>query len=125
MLNSKKQPLWLEFENADGGAPHVVIFKCGDDLRQDALALQVVAVLEAAWSAEALGIEMTPYACVPTSIGAGFVEVVTPALTTASIAHSTRRRRCATGSPCARARSMCRLPTSSPTSRARAVAARR
>jgi hypothetical protein len=28
---------------------------------------------------------MTPYACVPTSIGAGFVEVVTPALTTASI----------------------------------------
>jgi hypothetical protein len=46
VLNSKKQPLWLEFENADGGAPHVVIFKCGDDLRQDALALQVVAVLE-------------------------------------------------------------------------------
>ena len=43
-------------------------------------------MLEAAWRAEALGIEMTPYACVPTSIGAGFVEVVTPALTTASIA---------------------------------------
>ena len=35
VLGSAKAPLWLEFTNAVvGAAPHVVIFKTGDDLRQ-------------------------------------------------------------------------------------------
>ena len=38
VLGSAKTPLWLEFRNAvAGAAAHVVIFKVGDDLRQDQL----------------------------------------------------------------------------------------
>jgi hypothetical protein len=41
-MSSKKVPLWLCFDNADKeGAPLVVLFKSGDDLRQDQLTLQV------------------------------------------------------------------------------------
>lgn len=89
VMQSKKTPLWLEFEacEAQRGARtrHVVIFKCGDDLRQDMLALQVVRVLERAWQVAALGIEMTPYACTATAIDCGFIEAVSPATTMASI----------------------------------------
>ena len=42
VMNSKKRPLWLNFVNSKvGGKPHVVLFKSGDDLRQDLLTLQV------------------------------------------------------------------------------------
>jgi hypothetical protein len=89
VMQSKKMPLWLEFEACEPTrgtrTRHAVIFKCGDDLRQDMLALQVVRVLERAWQAAALGIEMTPYSCVATAIDAGFIEAVAPASTVASI----------------------------------------
>ena len=36
-------PLWLTFENLDPvGEPFSVIFKAGDDLRQDALTIQLL-----------------------------------------------------------------------------------
>lgn len=42
VMNSKKRPLWLSFQNAEPGSPnHVVLYKYGDDLRQDLLTLQV------------------------------------------------------------------------------------
>ena len=41
-MDSKKLPLWLVFENAEADKPDIyVIFKTGDDLRQDQLTLQV------------------------------------------------------------------------------------
>jgi phosphatidylinositol-4,5-bisphosphate 3-kinase len=40
-MDSKKLPLWLVFKNADpNGKTKSVIFKSGDDLRQDMLTLQ-------------------------------------------------------------------------------------
>lgn len=44
-MASKKKPLWLQFKRADSSTlskdPIGIIFKDGDDLRQDMLILQV------------------------------------------------------------------------------------
>lgn len=47
-MASKKKPLWLQFKHADPTTlckdPIGIIFKDGDDLRQDMLILQVAGV---------------------------------------------------------------------------------
>jgi hypothetical protein len=42
VMGSAKRPLWLVFRNADPlGAKVIIMFKAGDDLRQDCVTLQV------------------------------------------------------------------------------------
>ena len=46
-MSSKKVPLWLVFNNAEEDAPPIsVIFKFGDDLRQDLLTLQLLKIMD-------------------------------------------------------------------------------
>lgn len=51
-MASKKKPLWLEFSyvesEAPAGCPVGIIFKHGDDLRQDMLIIQVDFLLQLA-----------------------------------------------------------------------------
>ena len=85
-MDSKKVPLWLVFKNADPlGDSLVVIFKAGDDLRQDALTLQIIRIMERKWEREGLDLKLSPYGCVSTGNETGFIEVVLNSNTTANI----------------------------------------
>jgi len=85
-MHSKKMPLWLVFKNADPhGENPVVIFKSGDDLRQDMLTLQMIRIMDKIWKKHELDLQMTPYRCVATGHQNGMIEVVINARTTANI----------------------------------------
>ncbi|GAM18279.1 hypothetical protein SAMD00019534_014540 [Acytostelium subglobosum LB1] len=85
-MDSKKLPLWLVFENAEPFAkPLTVIFKVGDDLRQDILTLQVIRIMDKIWKSCGLDLRLQPYKCVATGNGVGMIEVVLNANTIANI----------------------------------------
>ncbi|KAA0175389.1 hypothetical protein FNF27_03089 [Cafeteria roenbergensis] len=76
VMSSKKLPLWLVFESATGGDNFTVMYKNGDDLRQDQLTLQVLRVMNAMWLGEGLDMCMLPYECVSTGDELGMLEMV-------------------------------------------------
>jgi len=77
-MDSKKKPLWLVFENADPGADDVyIIFKNGDDLRQDMLTLLSLRIMENVWKKAGLDHSLIPYRCLSTGPLVGLIEVVT------------------------------------------------
>ena len=85
-MDSKKVPLWLVFANADPfGDKHTVMYKSGDDLRQDALTLQIIRIMEHQWEREGLDLRLSPYGCVATGNEKGFIEIVLNSDTTANI----------------------------------------
>lgn len=85
-IDSASLPLWLEFVNADPvGDPVYVIFKSGDDLRQDALTLQMLSIMDRLWKEDGLDLQMSMYNCVSTGERRGMVEVVPDAVTIAQI----------------------------------------
>lgn len=98
VMASKKKPLWLQFKKADPTTlsqdPIGIIFKDGDDLRQDMLILQVsgsmalkerlrnepnfpalscllcsrqiLLIMESIWETESLDLCLLPYGCIST-----------------------------------------------------------
>lgn len=86
VLSSKKQPLLVVLRNADPGGDDVhVIYKHGDDLRQDQLTLQLVRFMDELWRNQGLDLQMWPYRCVASGAESGMIEVVREARTTADI----------------------------------------
>jgi hypothetical protein len=86
VMDSKKLPLWLVFKNADPlGASIYIIFKAGDDLRQDLLTLQMLDLMDNVWKSSGLDLHMIPYGCVATGEGVGMIEVVLSSDTVANI----------------------------------------
>ena len=91
VMDSKKKPLWLEMENADARAGErvVMMFKAGDDLRQDALTLQLLRVMDRLWRAGdargGLDLRLKPYGCAATGKDLGMIEIVKSASTVARI----------------------------------------
>ncbi|KAL4144704.1 hypothetical protein PRNP1_013830 [Phytophthora ramorum] len=86
VMESKKRPLFLQFESAKAqhGRPYV-IFKSGDDLRQDQLVLQILRVMDDLWREAGLDLCLLPYACISTGDEIGMIEVVGDSETLASI----------------------------------------
>ena len=90
VMGSRKCPLWLVFENADPSAPPVyVIFKAGDDIRQDLLTLQMLKTMDKRWKQEGLDLHMRPYGCVCLGDMMGMIEIVLNAETIANITAAT------------------------------------
>eukprot|EP00479_Gromia_sphaerica_P010074 TRINITY_DN4494_c0_g1_i1.p1 TRINITY_DN4494_c0_g1~~TRINITY_DN4494_c0_g1_i1.p1 ORF type:complete len:155 (-),score=32.34 TRINITY_DN4494_c0_g1_i1:515-979(-) len=90
-MSSKKIPLWLVFNNSDAGSlPKCVLFKSGDDLRQDMLTLQLLRVMDRIWLANGIDLRMKPYTVLATGVdvngeGVGMIEVVTDSDTISGI----------------------------------------
>ncbi|EDQ90091.1 PI3K-CA alpha [Monosiga brevicollis MX1] len=82
VFDSAQRPLWIEFDNADKmGNSFNVMFKNGDDLRQDMLTLQLIAIMDRLWQEQGLDLQMTPYACLSTGDMVGLLEMVMGAKT--------------------------------------------
>ncbi|KAM6986839.1 phosphatidylinositol 4,5-bisphosphate 3-kinase catalytic subunit gamma isoform 2-T2 [Aplochiton taeniatus] len=92
VMASKKKPLWLQFKRADpttlSSDTIGVIFKDGDDLRQDMLILQILVIMESIWEAESLDLSLLPYGCISTGNRIGMIEIVKDATTIANIQQS-------------------------------------
>lgn len=86
VMDSKKKPFWLEWTNDDEkGGSIELIFKCGDDLRQDMLTLQLIEVMDNIWQAEGYDLRLNPYGCIATGHEEGMIEVVQNSKTLAKI----------------------------------------
>eukprot|EP00494_Astrolonche_serrata_P023604 UN23862 len=81
-MDSKKVPIWLRFKNIDPDSDDVVVlFKSGDDLRQDMLTLQIFKTMDKAWLQEGLDLRLKPYRVMAMGIneekeGVGMVQIV-------------------------------------------------
>ncbi|GAB0088558.1 phosphatidylinositol 4,5-bisphosphate 3-kinase catalytic subunit delta isoform [Sergentomyia squamirostris] len=86
VMDSKMRPLWIVFENADiHGDDIYVIFKNGDDLRQDMLTLQMLRIMDRIWKSHGYDFRMNPYSCISMERRLGMIEVVLNAETIANI----------------------------------------
>lgn len=88
VMDSAKRPLWLVWKNPDpladklkGHEMSAIIFKNGDDLRQDMLTLQVISIMDSIWHREGMDLRMMPYNCLATGSQVGMIEVVMNATT--------------------------------------------
>uniref|UniRef100_A0A8B9ZY56 Phosphatidylinositol 4,5-bisphosphate 3-kinase catalytic subunit delta isoform n=1 Tax=Anas zonorhyncha TaxID=75864 RepID=A0A8B9ZY56_9AVES len=85
-MDSKMKPLWIVFNNEETSGGGVgIIFKNGDDLRQDMLTLQMIQLMDVLWKQEGLDLRMTPYGCLSTGDKTGLIEVVMHSDTIANI----------------------------------------
>ncbi|XP_063064026.1 phosphatidylinositol 4,5-bisphosphate 3-kinase catalytic subunit gamma isoform [Engraulis encrasicolus] len=92
IMASKKKPLWLEFSCVDphGSAspPVGIIFKQGDDLRQDMLVIQTLNIMDSIWQERSLNLNLVPYGCISTGHNIGMIEIVRDAVTIAAVQRS-------------------------------------
>lgn len=81
-FNSNAVPLKLSFLNEDPLGDNInVIFKSGDDLRQDMLTLQVIRIMNKIWIQEGLDMRMVIFRCFSTGRAKGMVEMIPSAET--------------------------------------------
>ncbi|XP_070686235.1 phosphatidylinositol 4-phosphate 3-kinase C2 domain-containing subunit alpha [Pempheris klunzingeri] len=76
-FNSNAVPLKLALVNADPLGEEInVMFKVGEDLRQDMLALQMIRIMDRIWLQEGLDLRIVNFKCISTGKDKGMVELV-------------------------------------------------
>lgn len=86
IMKSKKMPLFMSMRNSETPSEFIqIIFKDGDDLRQDIITLQMIQVMDTIWLENGLDLRMKPYLVVATGDQSGMIEIVMNSKTTADI----------------------------------------
>ncbi|XP_066146001.1 phosphatidylinositol 4,5-bisphosphate 3-kinase catalytic subunit delta isoform isoform X1 [Euwallacea fornicatus] len=86
VMDSKMKPLWILYEKYDRYGEDVsIIFKNGDDLRQDMLTLQMLKIMDRLWKREGYDLRMNPYNCISLDHRLGMIQVVLKSETIANI----------------------------------------
>uniref|UniRef100_A0A3P9LP67 Phosphatidylinositol-4-phosphate 3-kinase catalytic subunit type 2 alpha n=1 Tax=Oryzias latipes TaxID=8090 RepID=A0A3P9LP67_ORYLA len=76
-FSSNAVPLKLALVNADPLGEEInVMFKVGEDLRQDMLALQMIRIMDRMWLQEGLDLRIVNFKCISTGKDKGMVELV-------------------------------------------------
>lgn len=83
MFNSNLQPLRITFQCADG-SEYPVIFKQGDDLRQDQLVIQIISLMDRLLLKENLDLKLTPYRVLATGADQGLMQFI-PSMSLAGV----------------------------------------
>ena len=79
VFKSSLFPLFITFKTSEG-KKYSIIFKTGDDLRQDQLVLQIISLMDRLLRKENLDLKLSPYRILATSASAGAVQFV-PSIT--------------------------------------------
>ncbi|XP_077976538.1 phosphatidylinositol 4-phosphate 3-kinase C2 domain-containing subunit alpha-like [Styela clava] len=88
-FTSNAIPLKLAFNNAESDPKHFhLMYKVGDDLRQDVLTMQLVRIMDKLWLAEGLDLKIITFACLSTGQNRGFIELVSDSITLREIQSS-------------------------------------
>jgi len=86
VMDSKMKPIWTVYENVDSHGEEVnIIFKNGDDLRQDMLTLQMLRIMDRIWKSNGYDFRLNTYSCISMDRRLGMIEVVLNAETIANI----------------------------------------
>lgn len=75
VFKSSLFPLLINFKTEDGNK-YPIIFKTGDDLRQDQLVIQIISLMDRLLQKENLDLKLTPYRILATSANAGAVQFI-------------------------------------------------
>lgn len=75
VFKSTLSPLQITFKTADGRR-YPLLFKVGDDLRQDQLVIQIIILMDRLLQKENLDLKLTPYRILATSSTAGAVQFI-------------------------------------------------
>jgi phosphatidylinositol 3-kinase len=77
VFKSSLSPLRLNFKTSNPERPiYPIIFKTGDDLRQDQLVIQIVSLMDKLLLKENLDLKLTPYKIIATGIDHGAVQFI-------------------------------------------------
>lgn len=86
VMDSKMRPILFQYENIDPNGEDInIIFKNGDDLRQDMLTIQMLRIMDRIWKSSGYDFRLNTYGCISMDRRLGMIEVVLDSETIANI----------------------------------------